>query len=106
MPGEKLKQNINISAETLTENVFVRVKSCVANGDEQMQFAVNDKFSFEADGYYYYDGIVMGGDKVSFCEYVLMPNVGELNTNKKNIFTIVVECLGENEDINKIWKKQ
>lgn len=106
LPGEKLKQNINISAETLTENVFVRVKSCVANGDEQMQFAVNDKFSFEADGYYYYDGVVMGGDKVSFCEYVIMPNVGELNTNKKNIFTIVVECLGENEDINKIWKKQ
>ena len=105
LSGEKLKQNINISAEKLTENVFVRVKSCVANGNEQMLFFANDKFSFEEDGYYYCDDVIMGGDKVSFCEYVIMPHFEKLNTNKKNIFTIVVECLSENEDINKIWKK-
>ena len=104
LPNEKLPQKIYINAEKLTQDVFVRVKGNVSNIEGILSFETTEKFVFEEDGYYYYDGTIIGGDRVCFCDYVVMPDDLRVKSDKKGIFTIIIECLDSNEDINKIWK--
>ena len=105
LPDEKLPQNIQINAEKLTSDVFIRIKSKIfcKEDDAKLEFVTSEKFSLEDDGYYYYDGTILGGDKVTFCEYIKIPADVKLDSNKKYILTIVVECLDSTQDISAIW---
>ena len=106
LTGERLPQKIQINAETLTEDVFLRVKSTIFGCDQQltMDFVVSSNFTLEDDGYYYYNNTLAGGDKTTFCEYIIVPENQSCKTDKKYIFTLIVECLSADEDINRIWK--
>lgn len=106
LPGEKLPYSLQIKALDLDKNVFVRLKSVVFGGKEpfNVNFSTDDKFTFENDGYYYYDGTIAGGDKVLFSEEIVLPENIVLTSGNKYILSVVVECVDENVDINQIWK--
>lgn len=105
LPNEKIPQKIQINAEKLTSDVFIRIKSKIfcKEGDAQFEFLTTEKFSLEEDDYYYYDGTILGGDKVTFCEYAKVPQNVKLDSDKKYIVSIIVECLDSTQDISSLW---
>ena len=107
LPNERIPQVVQIVSADLDTGVFLRVKSRVFGEkiDNEISFLTDERFSLENDGYYYYNSILEGGDKTTFCVAVQLPEDFTVNENKNAVVTIVVETLDENQDINTIWKK-
>ena len=106
LPGEKIPFTIQISAPEIEKNVVFRVKSRIfgANEIENILFETSENFSLEDDGYYYFNNTLIGGDKVTFCEKILLPKAKFVDAGKRYVLTIFVETLDAELNTNVIWK--
>lgn len=95
LPNEVLPQVIQINAQNLNVDVIVRVKAQVfgLNKESTLDFITTEHFEKAEDGYYYYDGTLKGGDKITFCNYIVMPQQEQFLSKDKYILTIVFETL-------------
>ncbi len=107
LPNELIPQVIQINAQDLDKDVRLRVKSKlfgIAEGVD-LGFITTGHFEQASDGYYYFDDVLKGGNKVTFCTYVVIPSEIDLSSDEKYIFTIVVETLGVDVNYEEIWEK-
>lgn len=106
LPNELMPQIIQINGQDLNQNIRIRIKSTVFGSEElsELKFITTDHFEQADDGYYYYDDILRGGNKITFCNFVEFPRNAEFSSNEKYILTVVVETLEENIDYQNVWK--
>lgn len=106
LPGEALPQVVQIGAENLNEDMYLRVKAEIFGGDKKqnLDFVTPDHFELKDDGYYYYDDVLRGGNKVTFCTYLVLPKTSEYLSKEKYVLTFVVETLSIDENVQNIWK--
>ncbi len=105
LPNENLPQTVQISGETLGSDVRVRVKAKIFGVEKEasFDFITTDHFEKQSDGYYYFDDILHGGNKITFCNYVVTPKDVDLISGEKYVLTIVVETLDARVQEN-IWQ--
>lgn len=103
LPNEPIPQVVQINAQNLDKDVRVRVKAELFGSESVPQFVTTEHFVQAEDGYYYFDEILPGGDKITFCNYILTPQNDEFAGNDKYIITIVAETL-ESQYGEEIWK--
>lgn len=106
LPNETIPQVVQISATDLNSDCKVRVKAEVfgVKNKVNFDFVTTEHFEKAPDGYYYYDDILNGGNKITFCKYLVMPNSPELVSKEKYVLTLVVETLESKYDVENIWK--
>lgn len=106
LPDENIPEVVQINAQDLNADVWVRVKVKVfgASDDSELGFVTTEHFEKENDGYYYYDEVLKGGNKITFCNYIFIPKEINLRSGEKYIISFVVETLESKYDIG-IWKK-
>lgn len=105
LPDETIPHTIQISASNLNADVRVRVKAVVFGLDDvtPFEFVTNEHFEKQADGYYYFDDVLTGGNKITFSNYIIMPDSNDFVSNQKYVVTFVVETLETKFD-ESIWK--
>ena len=101
LSGQTIPQNVEVLS--LSDNVFVRAKLvCQENG--LFSLKTSEKFSYEEDGYFYFNDILKVGEKALLTNGVeILPNA-MLESGKKYLCTIVIETLSEEMDVNNVWK--
>lgn len=106
LPNEIIPQTIQIVSQDLSSDVWVRVKSKVfgVEGEVSFDFITTEHFEKANDGYYYFDDILKGGNKITFCSYVVIPKQVDMSSEDKYILTVVVETLENGLDSENIWK--
>lgn len=106
LPNEVIPQTIHISGEDLNKDAYIRVKARVFGVPNvaELDFVTTEHFEKQDDGYYYFDDVLKGGNKVTFATYLLVPPEIDLASNEKYILSIVVESLESNVDVENIWK--
>ena len=105
LPDENIPQTIQISGQNLQSDVKVRVKAQIfglKNG--KFDFITTEHFEKDEDGYYYFDDVLRGGNKITFCNYIVTPKENEFRDGEKYILSIIVENLETQYDAEKIWK--
>ena len=104
LPNEVIPQVVQINAEKLNVDVRVRVKAKVFGHEKQgqMDFVTTGHFDKANDGYYYFDNVLRGGEKVTFCNYLVFPQAEEYLSQEKYILTIIVETVDVN--LQNIWQ--
>ncbi len=103
-PNELIPQVVQIDAKNLNADVFVRVKAKVFGEDGvEFGFVTPEHFEKAEDGYYYFDDVLTGGSKITFCTYLITPEENKFVSNAKYILSFIVETLESKYDIN-IWK--
>lgn len=107
LPEEKISQVVQIEASDLNADVAVRVKAVVfgAEQESQFEFVTTEHFEEADDGYYYFNGVLNGGNKVTFCNYLKVPKGSKFVGNEKYVLSLVVETLESRFDVDEIWKK-
>lgn len=101
-PGEILPQLVQINAQNLSADLRVRVKAQIFGADENFEFVTTSHFQQEQDGYYYFDDVLHGGSKITFCTHLLIPEQSEFSCNEKYILSVIVETLETKFDEN-VW---
>lgn len=106
LPNEKIPQIIQIKSQNLTEDVYIRVKAVAFGGDKEigLDFETTEHFYKAIDGYYYFDDVLQGGGKTTFCNFLILPEKDCFESRQKYILTFVVETLKSDLDIKNIWK--
>jgi len=104
LSNEVVPQVIQINADDLNVDVRVRVRAKVFGETKsgEVDFVTTEHFERANDGYFYYNEILKGGNKTTFCNYIVMPKEQEFLGREKYILTIVVEALDSN--VENIWK--
>lgn len=105
LPNENLPQTIQINATDLNADVRVRVKARLfgLDNDTPFDFITTEHFEKADDGYYYFDDVLHGGNKITFCNYIVTPKEVDFYSGEKYILSIIVETLETKYDQN-IWK--
>ena len=105
LPNENLPQTIQINALDLNADVRVRVKAKIFGEDNKTEFdfITTEHFEKAEDGYYYFDDILHGGNKITFCNYIVTPKDANFFSGEKYILSVIVETLESKYDQN-IWK--
>ncbi|MBP3431498.1 MAG: hypothetical protein J6K39_01410 [Clostridia bacterium] len=105
LSNENIPQLVQINAADLNSELRVRVKATVFGLDENtdFEFITTSHFEQAEDGYYYFDDVLKGGNKITFCNYLKIPEDNDFSSGEKYILTIVVETLETKYDEN-IWK--
>lgn len=106
LPNELIPQTIQLSASELSKDLRVRVKSKLFGTPENsdLDFITTEHFEKAEDGYYYFDDILKGGNKVTFSTYVTIPAEIDMSSDEKYILTIVIETLESGLNHQEIWK--
>lgn len=106
LPNEIIPQVVQINATDLNYDVAVRVKAKVfgLENETDFDFVTTEHFEKSEDGYYYFDDVLKGGNKITFCNYVVMPESKEFVSKEKYILTFVVETLDSSLEVENIWK--
>ncbi len=106
LPKENIPQTIQINAQDLNSEVRVRIKALVfgAGGETQFGFVTSTHFEKAEDGYYYYDGVLSGGNKITFCNYLVMTDDSEFKSSEKYILSFVVETLETKFYEQNVWE--
>ena len=99
--GQTIPQNIDILSRS--QNIFVRAKLQCEN-PENFYLLTSEKFTFEDDGYFYFNDILSAGEKTTLTNGIKILPEAKLQSGKKYVLTIVVETLEENAGINLLWK--
>ena len=104
LPGENIPQLIQISAQNLNVDLKVRVKTQIfgIKEDQEIDFVTSEHFEKAEDGYYYFDNVLQGGSKITFCQYLVMPKQNKFLSNKKYILSVIFETLDVNSE--NIWQ--
>lgn len=105
LPNENIPQTIQISSEILNADVRVRVKAKIFGAEQEadFDFITTDHFEKAEDGYYYFDDTLHGGNKITFCNYIVTPKETTFYSGEKYVLTIVVETL-ETKYGETIWE--
>ena len=104
LPDEKIPQNIQFVADDLNVDLMVRVKSQIFGTDQKGVITFESgRFQKSDDGYYYFDDFLKGGNKISFCSYIIMPDETVFVSGEKYVLSIVVETLNSEFGEN-IWR--
>ena len=107
LSGERLPQLISIKNLEDESSLYLRAKIYIYTGDNQtlkMNLVETVNWTYQDDGYYYFNDLLTPMNKVALCSYVFIDESTKLQTNTKYIVTISVEALGENQDVTGIWK--
>ena len=107
LSGERLPQIISIKNTEDEAGVYLRAKIFIYTSENKildmgLVETVNWTFNKE-DGYYYFNDVLSKQDKASLCSHVFVDENTSLQSNVKYIVTIIVESLGEDVEIQKIW---
>lgn len=105
LPGERIPQVVQINAQNLNSDVKVRVKAKIfgVDDDTEFDFVTSEHFDRAEDGYFYYDDVLLGGNKITFCTDIIVPSDSNLVGKEKYILTFVVETLETQFDVDEIW---
>lgn len=105
LPNENVPQIIQINAQDLNADVKVRVKAKIfgVTKDTEFDFITTEHFEKHDDGYYYYDDVLLGGNKITFCNYIIIPEDADFASREKYILSFVVETLESKFDSENIW---
>ena len=105
MPGEKLPQIIQLKANDLDVALKIRVRAEVfsTNNIIALDFVVGQDFDKASDGYYYYGKELQGGSKITFSNYIVLPESAKLSSKEKYVVSVIVENLNAEFDVNTIW---
>ena len=103
LPNEKIPQVVQIRASDVDKEMRVRVKAEIFARDKltPIDFVANQNFLKATDGYFYLNGNLAGGNKVTFCDYIVIPAEAKLNSKEKYVLTIVVENI--DASLENIW---
>lgn len=102
-PDELIPQIVQISGEVLDSDVWVRVKAKVFGESEtNFDFVTSEHFEKSEDGYYYFDDVLHGGNKITFCTYITTPKDNQFVSGEKYVLSIIVETLETKYD-KTIW---
>lgn len=106
LPNEKVPHTVQINAQDLNADIRVRVKAKIFGVTEEtvFDFVTTQHFEKDPDGYYYYDEILPGGNKITFCTYLVIPEDVDFVSGEKYILSFVVETLESKFDAENIWK--
>ncbi len=107
LAGERLPQIVSIKNNDEEANIYIRAKVYVYNGenvtlDMDILETVNWVYN-QDDGYYYYNDVLIPGDKATLCSYVIIGENSNFSGHKKYILTILFEALSENEYVVNLW---
>lgn len=107
LPGERIPQIIQLKADNLEKDLKVRVKAEIfqKHGD-RFRFCDDRLFTKGADNYFYYTDTLAGGNKTTFCSYLVIPEDSELLSKEKYVLSVVVENLDASLDVEQIWNMQ
>lgn len=105
LPNETIPHTIQIQSMDLEKDVNVRVKALIFGLGEEVpfDFVTTSHFEKEPDGYYYFDEVLNGGNKITFSNYIVIPSQQQFVSGEKYVLTIVVETV-ETEYMESIWK--
>ena len=108
LPGEKIPQTIQLKADNLDKDLKVRVKAEIFSNNKvtDLDFVTTDFFVKGTDDYFYYTDALAGGNKVTFCSYLVIPDDSELISKEKYVLSVVVENLDASLDVEEIWNLQ
>jgi len=106
LPSEAIPQVVQINASNLNYDVAVRVKAKTfgIENEAEFDFVTTEHFEKAEDGYYYFDDVLRGGNKITFCNYLVIPDETNFVSKEKYILTFVVETLDINQNVQNIWK--
>lgn len=106
LPNERIEQTVQIVSKNLAENMYVRAKIVVFVENENTNFVpeLSEHFVLCDDGYFYFDDVLRGGNKIAFCNALLFPSENTFLSDKKYVASIVVETLSEGLNVSEIWK--
>lgn len=106
LSGERLPQLISVKNLDEKSDVYLRAKIFIYTGDNQtkkMNLVETVNWTYQEDGYYYYNELLTPLNKVALCSYVFIDEETELQTDTKYIVSIVLESLDKNQDVSQIW---
>ena len=104
LPNELIPQVVQINGEDLNSEVHVRVKAKVfGESSSEFSFVTSEHFEEAEDGYFYFDDTLKGGNKITFCTYLVMPKENKFVSGEKYILSFIVETLDVSNDLS-IWK--
>jgi len=106
LSGDRLPQLISVKNLDNESSVYLRAKIFIYSGDNQilkMNLIETVNWTYQDDGYYYFNDLLTALNKVALCSYVFIDENTQLQTNTKYIVTVIVESLDESQDIEKIW---
>lgn len=109
LAGEKLPQNISVKNIDEERGIYLRAKVFVFSEnatDSQVDIIENVNWQRENDGYYYLTQILPTSGKVSLCSYVVIGEESKFDGEKSYIFQVIVEALGEDENVEELWGRQ
>ena len=108
LPGERIPQIIQLKADNLEKDLKVRVKAEIfsKNMVTDLDFVTTDFFTKGADNYFYYTDTLAGGNKTTFCSYLVIPEDSELLSKEKYVLSVVVENLDASLNVEQIWNMQ
>ena len=69
-------------------------------------FVTTDDFVKGNDGYFYLNGELAPGNKVTFSNFIVVPDEAIFESSKKYILSIIVENLDATLDVDNIWQFQ
>lgn len=107
LSGERLPQLISVKNLDDESNLYLRAKVYLYTGDNQtfdMGIIETVNWTYQDDGYYYFNDLLTPQNKVALCSYVFIDESTNLQTNTKYIVSVVVESLEENLDVTQIWQ--
>lgn len=107
LPGERLAQIVSVKNSDESDNLFVRAKVFVYNGNNQtmdMDIVETVNWTYnEEDGYYYFNDLLNINTNVVLCSYVIVGEESNFSGHNKYILSIVFEALSENVDVESLW---
>lgn len=108
LPGEKISQIIQLKADNLDKDLKIRVKAEIFSKDTvtSIDFVTTDYFTKGTDNYFYYTDTLAGGNKTTFCSYLVIPEDSELISKEKYVLSVIVENLDASFDVDTIWNLQ
>lgn len=109
LSGDRLPQLVSIKNNDNESSIYLRAKIFIYTGDNQtlkmdMVETVNWIYD-ESDNYYYFDDLLAVNNKVALCSHLIIDEETHLQTDTKYIVSIVVEALGKDEDVVRLWGK-
>ena len=106
LAGERLPQIVSIKNVNEESSLYLRAKIYIYSGDNQtlkMNMVETVNWTYQEDGYYYFNDLLTPQNKIALCSYVFIDEETDLQTDTKYIVNIITESLDSNQDITQIW---
>ncbi len=101
LQNQSIPQVIQINAQDLNTDINVRVKAKIFGEIGDFKFVTTSHFEEKEDGYFYFDDVLKGGNKITFCNYLITPE-GDYVDGEKYILSIIVETI-ESKYSSEVW---